>query len=207
MDPEFTNSLMKKFDECLSENNNDYLNWDWEKIAQEQMTEFEQRSAAQYINALLRGFGGFEKYHQVDQANLCLNSRYDRILFDLLYSFALKQNTDAIEILLFHLGVRYRGGFAAAALGKLKEKKAAPIICAHLREDLIYYPDLITYIDKDNGITLSQYVYMIEALKDIQDASPDVLSILEDYLAKAKDASIRREAKEALEFLKKTILI
>lgn len=202
MDIEFTNDLMKKFEKCLRENSNDYLNWDWEKIAQEQMTEFQQRNAALYINALLRGFGGFEKYYQVDQANLCLNSRYDRLLFDLLYNFALKQDDDAIEILLFHLGVRYRGGFAAAALGKLKEKRAAPIICEHLREDLKYYPDLITYIDKDNGVTLSQYVYMIDALKDIQDTSPDVLNVLEDYSNKAKDASIRKEAEEALETLK-----
>ncbi|MHB1377221.1 MAG: HEAT repeat domain-containing protein [Candidatus Humimicrobiaceae bacterium] len=202
MDKEFTNDLMKKLDKCLIENSEEYLNWDWGKIAQEQMIEFAQRNIALYINALLRGFGGFEKYYHLDKDNLCLNSRYDRILFDLLYSFALKQDTDAIEILLFYLGVRYRGGFAAAALGKLKEKKAAPIICTHLREDLTYYPDLITYIDKDDGITLSQYVYMIEALKDIGDTTQDVLSVLEDYSNKAKDASIRREAKKALEGLK-----
>lgn len=61
---------MKKFDVCLSENSEDYLNWDWEKIAGEQMAEFENSSAVMYIDKLLYGYGGFKKY------------KYGRLLFE-----------------------------------------------------------------------------------------------------------------------------
>ena len=193
MDLEFTNDLMKKLDECLKENSNDYLSWDWGKIAKEQMTNYEQSSAAMYINNLLYGYGGFKRY------------KYDRLLFEVLYTLASQHNSEATELLLNYIHDKDKEGFAASALGKLKEKKAASIIVAKLRDALIFSPKLITYID---GITLSSYVDMIQALKMIGEAEPDVLKetdvlrTLEDYSTKVDDKSIRMFAKEVLESLK-----
>jgi hypothetical protein len=190
MDKEFTNDLMKKLDKCLTENSEEYLNWDWEKIAQEQMTNFEQRSAAKFIDNLLYGYGGFKKY------------KYDRLLFNLLYTLAKQNNPEAKELLLNYIRDKDRRGFAADALGKLKEKSAVGVIVEMLRDALIFRPKLITYTDVWDHITLSSYVYMIQALKMIEKAEPDVLRILEDYSTKVDDESIRRDAREALESLK-----
>jgi len=203
MDPEFynnlrkfTDDLMKKLDECVKENNNDYLSWDWEKIAKEQMTNYEQSSAVMYINNLLYGSGGFKKY------------KYDRLLFEVLYTLASRHNSEATELLLNFITDKDRRGFAADALGRLKEKRAASAIVSVLRDNLIFSPKLITYRDAWDHITLSSYVFMIQALKMISKAEPDVLKetnilgTLEDYSTKVDDESIRRDAREALESLK-----
>ena len=193
MDLQFTNDLMKKLDTCLSENCNDYLTWDWEKIAKEQMTNIEQSGAVKYINNLLYGYGGFKRY------------KYDRLLFEVLYTLASQHDSEATELLINYIRDKDKGGFAASALGRLKEKRAASIIVAKLRDALIFSPKLITYID---GITLSSYVDMIQALKIIGEAGPDVLKetdvlrTLEDYSTKVDDKSIRMFAKEVLESLK-----
>jgi hypothetical protein len=67
------------------------------------------------------------------------------------------------------------------------------------RAEFVQDLTLITYRD---GITLSHWVFMIEALKEIGYPGPDVLRILQDLSDQAGDSSIRRDAKEALDSLK-----
>ena len=124
--------------------------------------------------------------------------KYDMLLFNNLYSLASKQDAEAVELLLRYLKDEDRRGFAAEALGRLKEKRAVGIIVEVLRDSLIFSPELITCKDACGNITLSSYSYMIRALKLIGEAEPGVLKILEDYSTKVKDKEIRRDAKEAL---------
>ena len=127
--------------------------------------------------------------------------KYDRLLFNTLYSLASKQDAKAVELLLRYLKDEDRRGFAAEALGRLKEKRAVDIIVKILKDSLIFSPELITCKDACDNITLSSYVYMIRALKLIGEAEPGVLKILEDYSTKVKDKEVRRDAKEALDSL------
>jgi hypothetical protein len=125
----------------------------------------------------------------------------DGLLFNVLYSLASKQDVKAVELLLKYLKDIDRRGFAAEALGRLKEKRAIGIIVEVLRDSLMFSPELITYRDASDHKTLSSYVYMIEALKLIGEAETGVLKILEDYSTKVGDKEIRRESKEALDSL------
>lgn len=189
MDTNFTNDLMKKLDLAIIENTDDYLTFEWEKIAKEQMTNFDKSSAVSYIDKLIYGYTGFKKY------------KYDRLLFNVLYYLASKNDAEAIELLLEYLKGKDRRGFAAEALGRLKEKRAVGIIVEVLRDSLIFSPKSISYMDAWDRITLSSYVYMIGALKSIGEAEPGVLRILEDYSNKVEDKEIRRDSKEALDSL------
>src|SRR5665647_2074506 len=101
--------------------------------------------------------------------------KYDMLLFNTLYSLASKQDAEAVELLLRYLKDEDRRGFAAEALGRLKEKRAVGIIVKVLRDSLIFSPELITCKDACDNITLSSYFYMIRALKLIGEAEPGVL--------------------------------
>ena len=127
--------------------------------------------------------------------------KHDVLLFNTLYSLASKQDSEAVELLLRYLKDKDRRGFAAEALGRLKEKRAVGIIVEILKDSLIFNPELITCKDVCDSITLSSYVYMIRAIKLIGEAGHGVLKMLEDYSTKVKDIEIRREAKEALDGL------
>jgi HEAT repeat protein len=190
MDREFNMNLMGKLDRSLTENSDDYLSFDWEGMGKEQVTNFGGGSAASYIDKLISGYYGFKKY------------KYDRLLFNVLYTIAARGGSDALELLLEYLKDKDRRGFAAEALGRLKEKRAAEIIVEVLNDSLIFRPKLITYIDPYDRITLSSYVFMIEALKNIGDSQPGVLRALEKYSVEVDDEKIRKVAKEALENLK-----
>ena len=127
--------------------------------------------------------------------------KYDMLLFNTLYSLASKQDAEAVELLLRYLKDEDRRGFAAEALGRLKEKRAVGIIVKILKDSLIFSPELISFKDACDKITLSSSVYMIRALKLIGEAEPGVLKILEDYSTKVMDKEVRRDAKEALDSL------
>jgi hypothetical protein len=127
--------------------------------------------------------------------------KYNMLLFNTLYSLANKQDAEAVELLLRYLKDEDRRGFAAEALGRLKEKRAVGIIVKILKDSLKFSPELITFKDAFDNMTLSSYVYMIRALKLIDEAEPGVLNILEDYSTKVKDKEVSRDAKEAFDSL------
>jgi len=182
---EFVQDLTQKLDACLLSNSTDYLQWDWERMAADEMSDRPDRSVVNLIDFLVTGFGGFKKY------------KYDRLLFEVLANQAVPEAADK---LISYLGDRDRAGFAAQGLTKHhNSEKAAGAIVWKLKDALIFRPTLITYRD---GITLSHWVFMIEALKEIGYPGPDVLRILQDLSDQAGDSSIRRDAKEALDTLK-----
>ena len=181
----FVQDLTQKLDACLLDNSPDYLQWDWEKMAADELSDRPDRSVVNLIDMLMYGFGGFKKY------------KYDRLLLQVLANQAVPEAADK---LIDYLGDRNRAGFAAQGLAKHhKSEKAAGAIVGKLRDALIFRPTLITYRD---GLTLSHWVFMIEALKEIGFPGPDVLRILQDLSDQAGDSSIRRDAKEALDSLK-----
>ncbi len=183
--------LIEDLNECRKNASREFLDWDWDAIAVQFMgNSYNPAVPSVFIDRLMGGYYGFKKYD------------YDRQLCELLEKFASKGDPEAVNVLKFYARVQFQKGLSAQSLGRLKEASAARMIAEELYNAVSKGPHLVTYLDRD-GITLSEYAMMIEAIKNI--------GIIDDYIGwalgkcveKSPDALIKRDAEEALKLLSK----
>lgn len=181
-----TLKLMSDLDECRKNSSTDYLDWDWDAIATEIMgTSYNPSTPSVFIDRLMGGYYGFKKYE------------YDRQLCQLLEKCVLNGDQEAINVLEFYVSVQFHKGFAAQSLGRLKVDSAAPLIAEQLLHAVSEGPQFVTYLDQD-GITLSPYTMMIEAIKTIGIKDDYIEWALNKCIEKSLDPLIKRDAEDAL---------